>query len=109
MSVETAKRAWERLRGTLELAHLVEFTIHAGQSDVLALLIFALKWPVGWMILGWLLAAYFWMRLRRSKGTTSHKWKKKLPEERDHLECKPLQPEQRKARARKGRKSKRGG
>lgn len=103
VSIEMARRTWERVKNTVEYAHLAEFILHAGHSDVLTLLIFALKWPAGWLILGWVLAAYFYLRLRSTKPMVPANWKS---DERDHRYCKPARPEQRNHRRRKGKKSK---
>jgi hypothetical protein len=60
-----AKRVWTRVKRTLEYAHLLEFLLHAGHSDVLALVLFTLRWPAGWLVLGWVFAAYFYIESRR--------------------------------------------
>jgi hypothetical protein len=105
VSVESAKRIWERVKTVLEYAHLAEFLLHAGNTQVFALLLFALKWPIGWLALGWLLAGYFYLRLRASRANKPAKWKEQ-PKERDHGKCKPLQPEARKMPPQKGKKVK---
>lgn len=99
VSIESVRSLWKTLKSTLEYAHLLEFILHAGHSDVFVLLLFALKWPLGWMLVGCFAAAYMYLRLRKSRKVSASEWR---PVKTD---CKPKPPKGRKQHKQKRKKS----
>jgi hypothetical protein len=97
-----AKEAWDKVKRLLEYAHLFEYLAHPAHSDLITMLLFALRWPVGWAALGWLIAAYLFFRPVQSDPPRRPRRKKA---NRNHAKCKPPKPESRKPRVLKPRRT----
>jgi hypothetical protein len=102
VSMRIAKKLWERVKGVLEYAHLCDYLLSPAHSQILTLLLFGLRMPAGWLVLGWFLAAYFFLQLV-TRGTPPPE-RKRTRKSRDHTKCKPAKPVARKAAATKRKK-----
>jgi hypothetical protein len=94
--VGTMVKAW------VDWMKTFDYGIHPLHTDVLTLLVFSLKMPAGWIALGWLIAAYLFMKLRQKDDSRPRKRARKV---RDHKKCKPPKPVARKEGKRKRAKS----
>ena len=98
--MRNAKEIWDKVKRALEYAHLLDYLLHPAHSDILMLLLLALRWPSGWIALGWILAAYFYLRLQAGQPKPPSK-KKRARKNRDHRKCKPPKPVSRKQSTKK--------